>query len=275
MRGEGAGRPARFGLSSVGAWVRRRPFLAAFLVFLVLSPWIFAAEEAHIRFRFTLEIETPSGVVSGSSVIAQTIVDQPILGNSRSKIDGEATVVRLPDGRVLYALQASGARANSSSWSVGIVGDLFAQDARRIGIVGNTIGSYVIASRSVGEKREVAMRLLPTFVTFADPSDPMSFRSIDPSKQPLGDLLGPGYSIHRATIEILPAGTWPFSWWGPLLGFRSPEWAFGVPTTRQLRLMVPFADRGGPDACIVTRSDQMADDRNLCRKILMSFARTS
>lgn len=76
------------------------------IVALVLSSCTVAQEE--LRNRVTVVVETPSGPVSGSSVI-ETIISQeakilPSANYVNDDLRGEAVAVDLPNGQVLFAL---------------------------------------------------------------------------------------------------------------------------------------------------------------------------
>ncbi len=94
---------------------------------------------------------------------------------------------------------------------------------------------------------EIHAPLVPTLVSFDDLSDQKSAQVVyatenietnDGRSGPryvarvaadrLGDILGPGYSFGRATVEIVPYGIWPLN----LMGIT------GVPVTRGIEQRV-------------------------------------
>jgi hypothetical protein len=82
----------------------------------------------------------------------------------------------------------------------------------------------------------VAGALMPLLVTFADPADPATMRSVAPDN--LEASLGPGFRLHRVTAEVVPNGFWPVDFGGPL----------GEPVTRAIRPKLPWLDREGAAA---------------------------
>ena len=66
---------------------------------------------ATIRYRMTVEVETPEGLKTGSSVIETTIQSGPRMGDAGGvsyQYRGEAVAVDLPGGNTLFALMTGG-----------------------------------------------------------------------------------------------------------------------------------------------------------------------
>ena len=53
---------------------------------------------------------------------------------------------------------------------------------------------------------------LPLLVRFRDINDALTVEKVDPLN--LEQSFGPGVRLTRATLEIVPAGIWPFTWFG-------------------------------------------------------------
>ena len=91
--------------------VRRRQFVGA-VVFSSLSLGLHGCgspNEASYRFRMTVEVETPQGLKTGSSVIEVRLSRGMAIGDSSgvsSSLRGEAVVVDLPDGPLFVLLAA-------------------------------------------------------------------------------------------------------------------------------------------------------------------------
>lgn len=89
--------------------VRRRQFVGA-VVFSSLSLGLHGCgspNEASYRFRMTVEVETPQGLKTGSSVIEVRLSRGMAIGDSSgvsSSLRGEAVVVDLPDGPLFVLL---------------------------------------------------------------------------------------------------------------------------------------------------------------------------
>jgi len=69
---------------------------------------------------------------------------------------------------------------------------------------------------------------LPLLVRFGDISDPKTVELVDPND--LEKSFGPGTKLIRATVEIVPAGIWPMSWYG----------ITGEPTTDEIKRKISW-----------------------------------
>jgi hypothetical protein len=58
----------------------------------------------------------------------------------------------------------------------------------------------------------LALTSLPLLVRFRDINNPMTVEKVHPLN--LETSFGPGVKLTSATLEIAPAGIWPFSWLG-------------------------------------------------------------
>lgn len=90
--------------------MRRRGVLGLFLgaIAVALSGCDPFARIARYRFRMTVEVETPQGIKTGSSVIEVRLTRGMAIGDSSgvsSSVRGEAVVVDLPDGPLFVLLQ--------------------------------------------------------------------------------------------------------------------------------------------------------------------------
>jgi hypothetical protein len=154
------------------------------------------------RFRMTVEIDTPAGLRSGSSVIENRIRHFiPIMMDGAGiqfTTRGEAVAVDLPDGRTLFLLVRpdynylgavrNAANAGSALPVFARQYDFqseakFARDMRRTGAV-------VTIPPSEHWTR---------MIWFRDPADPGSFEQVDPAA--LAASLGPGISLRRITVR--------------------------------------------------------------------------
>lgn len=164
-------------------------------------------ETPDYRYRLTVEVETPEGLKTGSSVIEV----QQSMGRSAGtgfgeiimrRVHGEAVSVDLPGGRTLFALLRS---EDETDWA-------------------GSVMQYVapkVESKSFKEKfgnmlliegeRELprhwppfagGLRLsaYPMLVTFTDLSDPTSVAEVDPDD--LAATFGPGVRLKRITVQI-------------------------------------------------------------------------
>ncbi len=119
--------------------------------------------------NLTVEVETPDGVVSGSSVVAVKWIDGgQIFPDARSvqdKFEGEATIIELPNDRFLFLLLSN----ETPSLSLHV----FAMSK-----VGDSMDSRIVPTSEVndhrGEIKVIPSEHHPLFVTFDDLDDPAS-----------------------------------------------------------------------------------------------------
>ena len=151
------------------------------------------------RQKLTIEVETPQGIVSGSSVVSvkwETVRSKPLTtapGASFS-IKGEATAVALPNGRYLFAL-LKGAEVFALH--------RFAED-KILHQYPHNWERYLPAAADIakhkGETRILQMPNYPMLVTFGDINDPTSVKKVDPAN--LAEQFGPGVSLKSITMTI-------------------------------------------------------------------------
>ncbi len=191
-----------------GLWVMLGPMLAALL--LAGCGEVLAEDKApDYRYRLTVEVDTPKGLRTGSSVIE---VEQSLGGAGTAgglagkqiyfRTRGEAVAVDLPDGKVLFALLRS---ENDIDWanrvmlliSSGGNNAPFDQAFKRIV---KLKGEKVVPRmwRAVGHlPRRSAY---PMLVTFGDLSDPTSVALVEPDN--LSASFGEGVSLKRITVQL-------------------------------------------------------------------------
>ena len=149
------------------------------------------------RYRLTVEVDTPGGPKSGSSVIETTVQDDskawwgPIEGRLvRSRNKGEAVFVDLGQGRNVVALMGRE--------TAGVDGPILRS------LVPTLLGIREVEGlRTVPERKgqsAVPYHLLPTFVTFSDPNEPKSVQIVRPDE--FETVFGPGVRFRRAWVEI-------------------------------------------------------------------------
>lgn len=150
------------------------------------------------RFRMTVEVETPQGLKTGSSVYQVTAGYRPDLqpgGKAREWMArGEAVAVDLPGGKTLFALLKTGAiQGDLVSMSMTALDPAFKNDipecAKRIASGDGTL-----------ERADVAPADYPMLVTFRDIGDPKSVEQVDPVN--LAARFGAGVRLRRITVEL-------------------------------------------------------------------------
>lgn len=149
------------------------------------------------RYRMTVSVETPGGVRSGSSVIEVRVRKNPTpFGHGAFATDhaqGEAVFVDLGDNKSVVALLAGGEFAEAGAgYPTNVVPDHFklslATDAQLVSLP-NLRGSW-----------ELARNRYPTFVTFADRSDPSTIRLVRADQ--FEATFGAGFLLRGVKIEM-------------------------------------------------------------------------
>jgi hypothetical protein len=188
-------------------------------------PWFHPA--SSWRYRLVLEIETPEGIKSGSSV-RQVYVSEAsklLVGKLvNTHVRGEAVAVDLGDRGVLFALMNKGAQVDygiyivfeAFPWQHGI-GNAFRPEAR----------AYYSALLG---KADLSFGKLPTLVRFRDINDPKTVELVDPND--LAKSFGAGVRLKSASIEMVNKGYFPLS----ALGLT------GEPVTTRIEELVPWIE---------------------------------
>jgi hypothetical protein len=222
-------------------------------MFTLVSIWTYP-----VRYRLTVEIETPSGLRSGSSVIAATWQwnmhpSVPL----RRWASGEAIYVDLGGGKHVITLLANGLRGEGSDWVFDNWYGFFASNRLDIDDVWGKLSpqraSMVLRPRD-----------LPTLVTFTDINDPTTATVVyaGGSRCPLRPgnnvcteqdrtdtilvdrleaALGPGHRFGRMTMAYVDPGLWITHVWPiRLLPVTWPRWLFGEPVTRGIEGRLPW-----------------------------------
>ncbi|MEZ5787910.1 MAG: hypothetical protein R3D62_15880 [Xanthobacteraceae bacterium] len=180
------------------------------------------------RYRLTVEVDTPEGVRSASSVIEVVRKDERWVliaqGAYVYRVHGEAVFVDLGGGRNVIALLAHGPNGTNVDQMISLGIEAYGhfkwdQDAW----TGRTKMQGPVTLKAP---------LIPTFVTFSDLSDPKTARVVPPDA--FEKVFGPGVHLRSVTLEMVPSGTWPFTW----LGW--PRSLAGVPVTRGIEAKLPM-----------------------------------
>lgn len=155
------------------------------------------------RYRVTVEVQTPQGVRSGSSVWetksweGSGIPDTAI----RSKVSGEAVAVDLPGGTVFALLRGADMNVDYAS---GVV----AGHVRKYPPPGfSATKDWKEIDRAIAKQKpafELYPDEYPLLVRFRDINDPASVEKVDPSN--LAASFGPGVSLKRITIAVTNDG---------------------------------------------------------------------
>ena len=189
--------------------------LARRIVCLFVAGSLLAACDAtpDYRYRLTVEVKTPLGLRTGSSVIevdtdvagARTI---PSPGAVSHRIRGEAVAVDLPGGRTLFALLRSGNDADWASRVMAMLAPDPSDDAEdrfqaRFDNLLELEGEIALPRMwpPTGHLKERSA--YPMLVTFSDIAEPTSVAEVDPDD--LAATFGEGYALRRITVELTDA----------------------------------------------------------------------
>jgi hypothetical protein len=166
--------------------------LTVFLVLLAALIGLSACGENHVwRQKMVLEVETPSGIVSGGSVTEMTVrwfggLDR-MSSEVNARVRGEASFVEVAPGRYLFALFKDGEAFRTA--------EVFREAS-------DNKETRPITARleSIRESRVVPLDRYPMLATFDDITDPKSVKLVDPAN--LAGTFGAGFALKSITIEI-------------------------------------------------------------------------
>lgn len=175
------------------------------------------------RYRLTFDVKTPEGPRSGSSVI-QVAVD---MNRRRFRVSGEAVAVDLGQRGTFFAILRSERNVDNAS---AIVWTAFP------GPPSGTPGGIRYFS-SLRAEADVPASAMPMLVSFRAMEDPTTVARVEAAD--LAASFGPGVTLRRARIRMVPAGIFPFN----RLGFPAFENWVGTPISRLLRKKLPWLSR--------------------------------
>ncbi|WP_198507666.1 hypothetical protein [Qipengyuania seohaensis] len=159
------------------------------------------------RYRLTVEVDTPEGVRSGSSVIeVEQSMGRTAMSGFGKRINrrarGEAVSVDLPDGRTLFALLRSEddvdwASVVMQTAAPQIAGESFEEKFDNMLLIK---GERVLPRYWPPYPGGLVISGYPMLVTFEDLDDPTSVMRVDPDD--LAATFGEGVSLKRITVAI-------------------------------------------------------------------------
>lgn len=159
-----------------------------------------ALADESFRFRMTVEVQTPQGLKSGSSVYEITAGKRwQILPDARSRevtVRGEAVAVDVGPGKTLFTLLRTHAHFESMvGLSMETLDPHFTDRYDVVEVAGR------LAARDGAEPPvPVDPKNYPMLVTFADLGDPTSVVRVDPDD--LAATFDEGVSLKRITVQI-------------------------------------------------------------------------
>ena len=199
----------------------------ALLAALVIGDQIRINRPAH-KYRLTVEVETPEGRKSASSVVA-IHPDRSYTRRGQTRTLGDAVFVDLGQGRNLVALLA---HLDNNKL---VLDDMNYVALRAYGAAGGKRVPFGEMSRQAGIV-PVTGELIPLLVSFADPGQPGTARRVGPDDAEA--VLGPGSRIQGISAEVVPNGYWPLDFGG----------ALGEPVTRGIEARLPWLKDDGAAA---------------------------
>jgi hypothetical protein len=186
------------------------------------------------KYRLTVEVETPDGVKSGSGVLA-VHPDRGYGRGGHTRTKGDAVFIDLGGGKNLVALLA-----HLDDKKIDLDGINYVA-LRAYTAAGGQHVSFNELNKMTGAV-PVTGALIPVLLTFADPANPGTARTVSPDDG--AGALGPGYRLQAITAEGVPNGFWPLDFGG----------ALGEPVTRGIEAKLPWWNRPGDPAASALRS---------------------
>jgi hypothetical protein len=149
--------------------------------------------ENSLRYKMTVEVDTPQGVKSGFAVREMTLNSDNLVGGPKGRIRGEAVVVDLPGGKTLFALLTGGDGEVDYAMQIGGRAQVWGKSPDTP--VAGPIELYPIAPRTSGLANT---NPLPMLAIFRDMTNPKSVERIEPSA--LDAVFGPHVKLKRITV---------------------------------------------------------------------------
>jgi hypothetical protein len=203
----------------------------ALLAALVIGDQIRINRPAH-KYRLTVEVETPEGIKSASGVMS-VHPDRSYSRGGHTRTRGDAVFVDFGGGKNLVVLLAHLDKSLE-------LDDMNYVALRAYKVAGRNV-SFNEMSRLTGAV-PVTGALIPVLVTFTDPRDSGSARTVSPDD--IAAALGNGFRLHGISVEVVPNGVWPLDFGGPL----------GDPVTRGIEAKLPWWNGADDRAATALRS---------------------
>lgn len=155
--------------------------------------------QSKFNVKVTVEVDTPAGGQTGSSVYEVSAADRKALlpdeADRKWSTRGEAVVVDLPNGRRLFALMRTGAIHGDIASMV--LATLDAEFANSMVQSTNKLSNI----KAEGDLVTVAPKNYPMLVMFKDIKDPTTVKQVDPTN--LVPHFGVGYRIKTITAQVV------------------------------------------------------------------------
>lgn len=177
--------------------MKRLALFFALLIAAVAGLWTWAYPSATWRYRLTLEVETPEGLKTGSSVIEVQVKDGPSFNPEGARmvfVRGEAVAVNLGARGVLFALLSSERSTDHAQY---IVYETFPWPGGPGGQITKVGRAFY---QSLQAKAELPTDRLPMLVRFKNINDPKTVERVDPGN--LATSFGEGVKLIKTIIEM-------------------------------------------------------------------------
>lgn len=152
---------------------------------------------SEYRFRMTVEVDTPEGLRTGSSVYQVSAWNTgsmlPDASKRKRRLIGEAVAVDLPDGQKLFALLKVNEFDDLAELSMVAFDPAYANDYVESAF-------RIKQGRGVKTKAVVRPGFNPMLVTFRDISDPKTVEQVNASH--LDTNFGKGVRLKRITVQL-------------------------------------------------------------------------
>jgi hypothetical protein len=167
-----------------------RRFLKIMVVMLAAVGLVACGKNYRWHQKLTVQVITPDGVKSGSSVVGIKVSSGQIWLSQTAagyRVAGEATIVEVAAGKYLFALlgERSTNELATHTWA---------------GELPNNADEAWAKTEKLREKRNVPRAEYPLLVTFTDINDPKSVVEVKPDG--LADVFGAGFALQAITLEI-------------------------------------------------------------------------
>jgi hypothetical protein len=162
-------------------------------------------KSALLRYRITVDVETPNGIRSGSSVIENRRVEGSrgffrVIDRGSADFFGEAVVVNLGGGRYIFALLVDPAGSNDPQF---IVDRVLRYPELRPALRPENRDRWLPAYReadALKSRASLRRKDFPALATFEDIGDPATVQIVDPDA--LDKSFGEGFRLRNITLEV-------------------------------------------------------------------------
>ena len=172
--------------------ISRRRILGTMGVLAAVSLQVGCGNRGVLRYRLSVEIDTPGGLKIGSAV-----QETAFPGNGLN--EGPAPYVEVAPGRHVFALMSGGGRSTVSNIVVDVLRD--PQTKPQVWDVKHRPYTEFVAANARKPFGVVRRDSYPMLVTFGDLTKPSSVEEVDPEN--LAAQFGTGYSCRRITFQVV------------------------------------------------------------------------